>query len=217
MNQKGKLTKIVIIVVIIAILAGIVLIVTNIFKKDKRPESEVVMLDETRHLKEKSESIPRKLSVEEAIKNGYFVYDGNKIYNKEALERFIDNTKADAENRKKDEIVIVIYNINNDPFIYNLAYKEGKGYILTKDFTRVDVFKTELSNNEGYVEAPPEYYNVVVNEDIPSEYYDISILEDKGLNINIISLILYKEPNGSKKYENIEIARYDLNAENVQN
>lgn len=212
MNKNGKITKIVIIIVVIAILLGIVLIVMNMFKKDKRPNKEINISEEARELKEKSENIPRKLSVEETVNNGYFVYDGNKIYNKETLERFINNTRANAENRKNDEIVIVIYNVNNDPFIYTIAYKEGKGYILAKDFTRVDVLKTELSNGEGYVEAPLEYYEVAVNEDIPSEYYDISILEDEGLNIKIISLILYKEPNESMKYENIEIARYGLGA-----
>ena len=215
MSKKGNQTKIVRIIVIIAVLVGIVLIVTNIFKKDERPNKETIILEEAKHLKEKSEKISRELSVEEAVKNGYFIYDGNKTYNKEVLERFIDTTRVNAEPRKKDEIVIVIYNANNDPFIYNLAYKEGKGYILAKDFTRVDVLKTELGNEEGYVEAPPEFYDVVVNEDIPSEYYDISILEDEGLNVAVISLILCKEPSESINYENIEIARFALDAENV--
>lgn len=201
---------VIVVAVIIVILIGIV--AASILTKERLPEKQIVMSDETKYFKEKSTSIPRVLSVDDAVSKGYFVYDGmeNKIYNKDVLDGFVNNSTSNTN----DEVVIVIYNVNGDPFISHVAYREGKGYILARDNTRVDVFKTESDNNEGMIMADPEFYDVVVNEDIPNEYYKISVIEDEGINAGIILLEVHKEAEG-KLYKNIEIARFLLDAEKM--
>lgn len=117
------------------------------------------------------------------------------------------------KNGVKDEIIIVIYNANGAPAIYGLGFgfNNGKDYILAKDCTRIDVFETEMKSQNGIIEAPKEYYDIAINEDIPSDYFEIQIIEDKGISAGIITLVLKEKPAGVKNYRDIEIARYDLN------
>lgn len=204
--------KVVIVVaIIVAVLIGIG--VVSVLTKERLPEKQVVMSDNAKYFKEKSNSIPRVLSVEEAATRGYFVYDGveNKLYNKGVLEGFRESASSD----KDAEIVIVVYNVNGDPLISHVAYRAGKGYVLAKDNTRVDVLKTEIANNDGMVMADPEFYDVVVKEDMPSEYYELSVAEDIGINAGVISLNVCDEAN-SKSYKSIEIARFLLDAEVIK-
>ena len=71
--------------------------------------------------------LSQEFPVEEAVELGYFVIDGrygeNKIYNKDVLDKIIENTKIDAENRVEDKIRIANYNIYGYPTIYELEYK----------------------------------------------------------------------------------------------
>lgn len=209
--MKKVLKVVIVVAIVIAILIGIGIV--SVITKERLPEKQVVMSDNAKYFKEKSNSIPRVLPVEEAVSSGYFVYDGieNKLYNKNVLDGFIEN----ASSNTADEIVIVVYNVNGDPFISHVAYRAGKGYILAKDNTRVDVLKTELVNNDGMVMAEPEFYDVVVKEDIPSEYYEISLTEEVGINAGIISFKVQKDTK-DKAYKSIEIARFLLDAEVVQ-
>ena len=202
---------VIVIAIIVATLIGIGIV--SVITKERLPEKQVVMSDNARYFKEKSNSIPRVLSVEDAVSRGYFVYDGieNKLYNKIVLEGFCENAKENTD----DEIVIVIYNVNGDPFITHVAYRKGSGYILAKDNTRVDVLKTELANSDGMVMADPEFYDVVVKEDMPIEYYELSVTEDVEINAGVIVLKVYKEAK-DKVYKNIEIARFLLDADEIE-
>lgn len=155
------------------------------------------------------ENIPRKLTVEEAVKRNYFVYDAvkDKFYNEDVLEKFVKNTEMQVGNRISDEIIIVIYNINGDPSIYNLGYgfAENMGYILAKDSTRIDIGKTELPTNDPNYKLPDEFSKIVVDTNFPKEHYSITVI-DTGFSSNSICLKSYSED-----YEDIEIARYMIN------
>lgn len=160
--------------------------------------------------------MPEEISLEYAINEGYFVYDGSKdnsvVYNKDVLDKFIINTRVRATNRIADKIRIVVYNYDGFPCIYDLEYKVFKetyineeqkevhklGYILTTDDTRNNIIPSDI----------------VVNDDIPGEYYGIKIIEDEGVNAVSISLVLYAEisyeNHNQEPYKDIEIARYLL-------
>lgn len=165
----------------------------------------------------KLEGIPRNLTVNEAVKSGYFVYDGvqNKVYNKDILDRFVKNTEMNATERIADEIIIVIYTIDGKPYIYDLGYKytEKWGYVLAKDPTRIDIFATDVMMDVNeYKRLSKEYSEITVNYNLPSEHYGITVTEDTGISAGIISLTSYSE-----EYEDIEIGRYMLDAEIVEN
>lgn len=161
--------------------------------------------EKERYYKNNLKSIPKNLSVQEAVKQGFFVYDcvNNKIYNKNILDRFIKNTEMSAVNRMEDEITIVIYSMNEEPIIYNLLYNEN-GYVLVKDSSRVYTYETQdLSDSE----------EIIVNADIPKDYYGITVTEDKDFGVTIISLIYYEKDINESNYKNIEIARYSIDVE----
>lgn len=220
--MKNK--KIIIIIVVIILILGMIFAywlyqnseknMDYKFENDKliQDDAEKELTDVKSHYKGNLDNIPKKITPTEAAERGYFVYDfvGGKVYNEDILRRFVKNTEMNAENRIADEIIIVIYNINGDPFIYNLGYKyrENLGYVLAKDCTRVDISQTEMADENGYVNAPDEFYEVVVNTDIPEEHYGITI-KDSGFSSQIISLTSYSED-----YKNIEIARYMNNSSN---
>ncbi|HBC84472.1 MAG TPA: hypothetical protein DCZ30_03305, partial [Clostridiales bacterium] len=62
-------------------------------------------------------------SLEKAIESGYFVIGHNKIYNKDKLDKFIENTSINSKNRIEDSIKIVQYTTEGDPIITELSYK----------------------------------------------------------------------------------------------
>ena len=161
------------------------------------------------HYTKNLENMPQKLTVDEASKKNYFVYDAvkDKVYNEDVLERFVKNTEMKASNRVPDEIIIVIYNINGDPSIYNLGYKftENVGYILAKDSTRIDIGKTELPTGDPNYKLPDEFSKIVVDTNFPKEYYS-TIVTDTGFSSNVICLKSYSE-----NYEDVEIGRYMIN------
>lgn len=161
--------------------------------------------EKAEYYKNKVESLPKKLPVQEAVKLGFFVYDGsnNKIYNKEILDRFVRNTEMNATNRVEDEITIVIYSMNEEPSIYNIVYNEV-GYILIKDTSRIYTFESQPDT---------EYSEITVNTDIPKECYGITVTEDEGIMATIINLTYYKKDIEEKNYKDIEIARYLMDAE----
>lgn len=161
------------------------------------------------HYTKNLENIPRKFTVEEAVKRNYFVYDAvkDKFYNEDVLEKFVKNTEMQADNRITDEIIIVIYNINGDPSIYNLGYgfDENMGYILAKDSTRIDIGKTELPTNDPNYKLPDEFSKIVVDTNFPKEHYSITVI-GTGFSSNAICL-----KSHSENYEDVEIARYIIN------
>ncbi len=201
--MKNKKIAIVIVLIIIILFS---IIMYWIYQNRNQYDAEKELADIKAYYKSNLDSIPRDITPTEAEERGYFVYDSvqGKIYNKDVLDRFVKNTEMSAENRIADEIIIVIYTIDGEPIIYDLGYKykENIGYVLAKDATRVDGTNTEFT----YI--PKEYYEVVINYDIPSQYYGITVTEDFGISAGIISLTSYSEG-----YEDIEFARYLLNIE----
>ena len=208
-KKSKKLSIIGIIIFIIVIAFSICLAIRTSYEKKHEEENvsnevnsnisnEEIAIE---HYKNNLQEIPKELTVEEAIKRNFFVFDGveEKVYNEERLKTFIENTKLDATNRISDEIIIVIYNIEGDPIIYDVGFDENTGYVLATDGTRIDISKAELSTSNN---VPEEYLKVVVNTNFPKDYYDV-IVEDTGFESNAIYL-----KSHSSEFDDVEIARY---------
>lgn len=208
-KKSKKLSIIGIIIFIIVIALSICLAIRTSYEKKHEEETVLNEVNSNisneeiaiEHYKNNLQEIPKELTVEEAIKRNFFVFDGveEKVYNEEKLKTFIENTKLDATNRISDEIIIVIYNIEGDPIIYNVGFDENTGYVLATDGTRIDISKTELSTSNN---VPEEYLKVVVNTNFPKDYYDV-IVEDTGFESNAIYL-----KSHSSEFDDVEIARY---------
>lgn len=212
-SKKISMIGIIIFVIIIAFSIGFV--IRALYEKNKQEEKALNEVNSdiyneemiTEHYKNNLQEIPKELTVEEAIKRNFFVFDAveEKVYNEEKLKMFIENTKLDATDRISDEIIIVIYNINGDPIIYNIGFNENRGYVLATDGTRVDISKTELGTSNN---TPEEYLNVVINTNFSKDYYEVTV-EDTGVGSNSISL-----KSNSSKFDDVEIARYIITNEN---
>ncbi len=183
-----------------------------VLKKDEYT-NEWSMIEDYNKEPEGFDDIPKELEVEEAVNRGYFVIDGKNgnstIYNKDILDRFIENTSINSKDRKPDKIRIVTYNYDGYPVIYELEYKtfdekyvneENKevnktGYILTKDASRNEIEPKSLE----------------INDDIPGNIYGIVVEENREFDVAIIKLALYGQINQeTEPYKEIEIARYLL-------
>lgn len=196
--DKNRILKITLVVfVIIIILLTVILVINK--RKDKQisNNNDIVDISDIKGL-------PKEIPVEDAVKQDNFVITIDKVYNKDVLDRFIRNTAGDINNRIEDKIKIVVYNYDGYPTIYDLEYKNG-GYILITDASRNNIMPRDI----------------VVNDDIPGKFYGITITEDPGVSAVSISLSLYgmidyTNPNDNR-YENIEIARYEIDAEIINN
>ena len=214
-KKSKKLSIIGIIIFIIVIALSICLAIRTSYEKKHEEENVLNKVNSNisneeiaiEHYKNNLQEIPKELTVEEAVKRNFFVFDAveEKVYNEEKLKMFIENTKLDATNRISDEIIIVIYNINGDPIIYDIGFNENIGYVLATDGTRVDISKTELGTSNN---TPEEYLNVVINTNFPKDYYEVTV-EDTGVESNSISL-----KSNSSKFDDVEIARYIITNEN---
>ncbi len=146
--------------------------------------------------------IPQNFEIEDAIASGYFVIDGredsDKIYNKNTLDRFIENTNINSKNRKPDKIRIANYNYDGYPTIYEIEYNEF-GYILTIDASRNNIIPK----------------SIITNDNIPGNIYNLIIDEDPGINAAIIKLLPNNNTENIEQYEEIEITRYLLSDEIV--
>lgn len=211
-KRSKKISFTGVLIIIISIACDILIFAINI---DTINEEESNLINEVsevssdennkivEYYKKRLEEIPKKITAEEAAKRDFFVFDGvsGKVYNEERLKSFKENTKIDAENRKKDEIIIAIYNINGDPTFYDLGYgfDENTGFVLAVDSTRVDLAETEIATSNN---IPEEYFNIVVNTNFPKENYEVKV-EDSGFSSNIIYL-----KSNSNEFEDVEIGRY---------
>ena len=211
-KKSKKIGSIGVLIIIISIVCGIFIFARNIDINKELESNQINEVSEVNssennkiveYYKNRLEEIPKKITAEEAAKRDFFVFDGvsGKVYNEERLKSFIEKTKIDAENRKKDEIIIAIYNINGDPTFYDLGYgfDENTGFVLAVDSTRVDLAETEIATSNN---IPEEYFNIVVNTKFPKEYYEVSV-EDSGFSSNIIYL-----KSNSNEFEDVEIGRY---------
>jgi len=159
--------------------------------------------------------LPQDYSLEQAIDDGCVVITYNKIYGKEKLDKFIENTKINSQERKEDKIRIVQFTVEGDLIIKDLEYKKEErldgclemdktGYILTVDNTR-DKFSAD------------EDRKIAVDDDIPAVFYGI-IKEEKDDDIHIV-LALYAEidyaSDAAKIYKEIEVCTYPKRLENM--
>ena len=155
------------------------------------------------------DNIANTITVDEAVNNGYFVYDGqnDKVYNKDILDSFMKNTRIEAKSRTSDEICIVIYNANGEPIIYDLFYDANTNqYKYAYDYTRVKSWESPVEESAN----PEMHYNIITNN-IAGENYGIEVVEDKDFNV---AIILLKAHNND--YSDIEIARYSLDRKNYK-
>ena len=179
-----------------------------------------VEFDETSYI-----NIISDLPVEKAVEDGCFVITENKIYNKDKLDSFIENTGINSKNRIEDSIRIVVYNHNNEPIIYDLEYRiydekytigneevNKTGYILRTDASRVNSWDNSMKYQESI-----ETHQININDDIPGEFYGINLIEDKDRNVAKITLSLYAiidyVSEETVPYEEIEIASYSLDVD----
>lgn len=159
--------------------------------------------------------LPQDYSLEQAIDDGCVVITYNKIYGKDKLDKFIESTKINSQERKEDKIRIVQFTVEGDLIIKDLEYKKEErldgclemdktGYILTVDNTR-DKFSAD------------EDRKITVDDDIPAVFYGI-IKEEKDDDIHIV-LALYAEidyaSDAAKIYKEIEVCTYPKRLENM--
>lgn len=126
--KKNEKIMIGILVLITAImLCVLVFAKTEIWQKTgdvttKEPEKKQNVINDTNE----------DYSLEKAIESGYFVIGHNKIYNKDKLDKFIENTSINSKNRIEDSIKIVQYTTEGDPIITELSYKiKDETYLLS--------------------------------------------------------------------------------------
>lgn len=180
---------------------------------------------------EENEEFPEPIEIKEAINNGWFVIDtkNTKIYNKDILDRFIENTNMNAKNRVADKITIAAYNMSDEPIIYDLEYKifeetyinekqeevNKTGYVLKIDPSRVFSYETEMSYQEQI-----EAHKMKIIDDIPGSFYGITLTNEPEYNVSILSLSLYAQIqylSDTQPYEEIEITRFAMDSEIINN
>ncbi len=79
----------------------------------------------------KLEVLPDDFSIEDAKKDGNYVIDNGKVYNKEAYINFMDQINKNIDSTLR----IVTTNENKDVLITDVTYKDGK-YVVSYDGTR---------------------------------------------------------------------------------
>ena len=79
----------------------------------------------------KLEVLPNDFSIEDAKKDGNYVVEDGKVYNKEAYINFMDQVNQKIESTLR----IVTTNENKDVLITDVEYKDGK-YVVSYDGTR---------------------------------------------------------------------------------
>lgn len=221
MNKK-ILTIIVSIILIFVIALGILYIIDNnnmknnkhvIFstwgKKYAPPDKK----DPSNTTNIELEDLPKEYSLEQAVKDECFIITNSKIYNKNRLEEFIQNTGGNTENRKEDTIRIVEYTREGDPIITEVSFKiKDETYILSgKPVNKTTYIVKRDNTRDTFAEEP----KITVDEDIPGEIYTISLQESNKeikLSIELTAEIQYVDSN-SKIYDSINICSYLPNVE----
>lgn len=224
LNNKQKVIAICILIALFCI--GLLL---GIFTRIERKNVNYQNTDINKEVED--EKLPDPIEIQEAINNGWFVIDtkNEKIYNKNVLDRFIENTSINAKNRIADKITIATYTMNNEPIIYDLEYKifeetyinekqekaNKTGYILKIDHSRILTNEIEMSYEEQ-----KEFHKMKIIDDIPGSFYGITLTNEPEYNVSILSLSLYAEiqySSDTQPYEEIEITRFAMDSENVEN
>lgn len=159
------------------------------------------------------ENLPKEYSLEQAIKDECFIITNSKIYNKNKLDEFIQNTGVNSQNRKEDKIRIVEYTREGDAIITELSFKiKDETYILSGKPVNKTTYILKRDNTRDRFAGEQK---ITVDEDIPGEIYTISLQE--GCEETKLSLELTAEINyvstSSKIYDSIDICSYLANTE----
>ena len=206
--------KIVKFIGIMFIIVIITIIVLFKFKKEDKAENKNVEIENSIKKISTIQEIPDNITTEDAIKMDYFVYDcsSNNVYNMSKLKTFVENTRSNNTNRQSDEIILVIYNMSGDPIIYYIIYDSVcNKYFLAMDYTRIEDKHWEESKNE----IPQIANEIFYNTDIPGNIYTMKVTKDIEFNVAIISLNVFNNTENNK-YQNIEIGRYMLDANIIE-
>lgn len=159
------------------------------------------------------ENLPKQYSLEQAIKDECFIITSNKIYNKNRLDEFIQNTGVNTENRKEDTIRIVEYTREGDPIITEVSFKiKDETYILSGKQVNKTTYILKRDNTRDRF---AEEQKITVDEDIPGEFYTIALqegCEETKLSLELIALIQYEDKN-AKIYNSIDVCSYLPNVE----
>lgn len=209
MKKNEKIMIGILVLMAITIIGGVVFAKTEIWQKVRN-----VTTVETEKKQIVVDNSNEDYSLEKAIESGYFVIGHNKIYNKDKLDKFIENTSMNSKNRIEDSIKIIQYTTEGDPIITELSYKikdetylsNGKPANKTTYILKVDNTRDKWSVQEDR--------KITTNDDIPGNIYGITETKD-GDRVSV-DLLLYAEidyiDENVKRYEAINICSYPSNA-----
>lgn len=202
--SKKTVSIIGIIVLIIVVIGGIVYL-----SFDKKGVAQTDSKEEKIIKKKKDDlyDLPEKIDIEETIRSGYVVLTYNKIYNKNVLDRFIENTKFDNEDRVDDSIILIQFTVEGDPIITQIEYvsneinSENESYfIIRKDNTR-DEF------------AAKEDRKITENRNLPGAIYG-ALLQEEGDNLKFgIAVCAIIDRSDDRRYKTIDICEFEKNIE----
>ena len=205
-------------IAVLVILAIIIVLGVIFFMIDKSNGKNVKILvddsiknEDTNRL----EDLPQDYSLEQAVQDGCVVITYKKVYNKDILDRFIQNTGINSQNRIEDKIRIVQYTVEGDTIITDVEYKiKDETYLLSGEPVNKTTYIVRKDNTRDEFAAESDRI-ITENDNIPGEIYGITT-EENG-DMVYVELALYAEINyvdsSIKPYEDIEICAYLKNAE----
>lgn len=202
MKKNEKIMIVILLVIGILMLGVLVVTKIEIWNKpqnttNQEPKKTQGMIDNSNE----------DYSLEKAIESGYFVIGHNKIYNKDKLDKFIENTSINSKNRIEDSIKIIQYTTEGDPIITELSYNINDSFSGKQENKGGYILKVDNTRDKWSVE---EDRKITVKDDIPGNIY--GIVERKNGNIVDVELALYAEidyiDENAKKYETIHVCSY---------
>lgn len=196
--------------------------ISPIWEEDDISEAlkRVEEINATKEYRDKElEELPQNYTLEQAVRDGCFVVTYNRVYNKNRLDSFIENTGMQPQNRIEDKIRIVLYTDEGDPIIIDLEYKitdetyllSGKPVNKTKYIMRVDNTRDEF--------AAEVDRKITENDRIPGEIYGITTWEDGEkimVGIDLYALVDYVD-DSVEPYDTIVICSYSKDSEIINN
>ncbi len=209
MKKNEKIMIGILVLMAITIIGGVVFAKTEIWRKVRN-----VTTEETEKKQTMVDNSNEDYSLEKAIENGYFVIGHNKIYNKDKLDKFIENTSMNSKNRIEDSIKIIQYTTEGDPIITELSYKiKDETYLSNGKPTNKTTYILKVDNTRDKWSVQ-EDRKITTNDDIPGNIYGIT--ETKEGDRVSVDLLLYAEidyiDENVKRYEAINICSYPSNA-----
>lgn len=208
MKKNEKIMIGILVLIIILIIGGVVFAKTEIWQKVRN-----VITGETEKKQSVVDNSNEDYSLEKAIENGYFVIGHNKIYNKDKLDKFIENTSMNSKNRIEDSIKIVQYTTEGDPIITELSYKiKDETYLLSGKPVNKTTYTLKVDNTRDKW-STQEDRKIITNDDIPGDIYGITETKEGDMvnvELSLYAIIDYIDEN-VKRYEAINICSYPSN------